>query len=114
MVCHSIKTPWSDRNVHLVDPPQVMEDVDVDCALPGAAGHPVPAADAVGHQSHQIMSPAEPIPELKHQLGGRTISFNSGVWGAPDLNFPRPGSLAESVSGCLGSTIMRDPRGLFC
>ena len=74
MVCHSIKTPWSDRNVHLVDPPQVMEDVDVDCALPGAAGHPVPAPDAVGHQSHQIMSPAEPIPEIKDQFGGRTIT----------------------------------------
>ena len=86
-----------------------MEDVDVDCAFPGAAGYPVPAPDAVGHQSHQIMSPAEPIPEIKNQFGGRTISFNPGVWGAPTA---RLGLLADSVSGCLGSTIMRDPRGL--
>ena len=53
---------------HLVDPPQVVKNVDVDCALPGAAGHPVPAPDAVGHQSHQIVSPAEPIPEMGYRF----------------------------------------------
>ena len=54
--------------VHLVDPPQVVEHVDVDGALPGAARHSVPAPDAVGHQSHQIMSPAEPISEMGDQF----------------------------------------------
>ena len=55
-------------NLHLVNPPQVVEHVDVDCTLPGATGHRAPASDTIGHQANQVVSPAELIPEMVNHL----------------------------------------------
>ena len=41
-----------------------MEHVDVDCSLPLATGHRLPAPDAIGHQANQVVSPAELFPEM--------------------------------------------------
>ena len=54
----------SIRNLHLVNPPQVVEHVYVDCALPGATGHRSPAPDTIGHQANQVVPLAELISEM--------------------------------------------------